>query len=79
MRILDQTNNKVLTSVLIMLTPEEAHELSSSVRSINPEIGDHIHVDDFNFKRGLTIAIYTPTNLKFFNDRVRQIIEEGED
>jgi hypothetical protein len=79
MRILDLENDKVLTSVLIMLTPEEAHELLGSIRSIKPEIGDHIHVNDQNFLREITIAIYTPNNLKYFNERVREIINNGSD
>jgi hypothetical protein len=79
MRILDEDNDKIIENILIMLTPEEAHELSGSLNSINPDIGDHIHVADKNFSRQITIAIYTPNNLKYFNNRVKEMISIGKD
>ncbi|MBN1536943.1 MAG: hypothetical protein JW908_09450 [Anaerolineales bacterium] len=76
MRILNQDSGKTIKSVLIMLTPSEAHELSGKLRCINPEIGDHIHVNDENFTHELTLSIYTPDNLDIFVRKIREIIEE---
>jgi hypothetical protein len=75
MRIRDESTGRTLTSILIMLTPDEAHELTSKLRGLDPATGDHIHVSDEDFTREITIAVYTPENLRFFNKRVRQLLE----
>jgi len=79
MRIIDKQNDRVLTSILILLTPEEAHFLADRLESLDPESGDHVHVNDRNYLREATFVIYTPTNLKFLVESVRQIIEEEDD
>ena len=66
-----------ISSVLILLTPKEALELTGKVKSINSDIGNHIHVDNEEYTREITIAIYTPQNLSFFDDRIRKIIEDN--
>ncbi len=79
MRIMDMKNNSInttLKSVLIMLTPEEALELWSLTKNIDPSRGDHIHVDDAEYKRQITVAIYTEENLHFFREDVRKVISE---
>ena len=76
MRILDQDNAKLIDSVMIMLTPEEASELIGMLQSIDPSTGDHIHVYDIEFSRQITALIYTPQNLKFFNEVVRNALTE---
>jgi hypothetical protein len=78
MRILHADDVTVLTSVLIMLTPDEAAELADGLRGLDPKTGDHIHVSDETFTREITIAVYTPENLKFFAERIRRLIETGE-
>jgi len=76
MRIIDQETRKTLSTVLIMLTPDEAFELWSSVKNIDSSKANHIHVDDADYKRELTVAIYTDNNLQFFSEEVRKVIEE---
>lgn len=76
MLIYDTENKRSLSSILIMLTPNEAHELSGSLKSINPKEGNHIHVDDEDFKIEITLAVYTPENLKFFSSDIREMLEK---
>ncbi len=78
MRILDYTNNLPLTEVLILLTPSEAKELKDMLKTINPEIGDHIHINDAEYTREITFAIYTKENLRFFHKDIRDLIETDE-
>ena len=66
MRIIEDKTMKPLNSILIMLTPGEASELASKILSIDPTIGDHVHVDDLEYAREITIAIYTDQNTHFF-------------
>ena len=77
MRIIDLTTNKVLDDILIMLTPDEASELWGAVKHIDPSRANHIHVDDLEHKREITVAIYTDENLHFFREEVRKVIEES--
>jgi hypothetical protein len=77
MRIVEQNPGKPLRpikSVMLMLTPSEAKELADSLQCINPEEGDHIHVNDIEYKREITAFIYTPENLNFFADDIVSII-----
>jgi hypothetical protein len=76
MRIIDEENNKTLNSILIMLTPEEAAELASKLKSLDPTNGEHLHVDDIDYKREITVAIYTAENSGFFADEIRRILAE---
>jgi hypothetical protein len=77
MRIIDKKNNKALTSVLILLTPKEATELWNKVKSIDPKVGDHVHINDLEFTREVTIAIYTDQNQHLFTEEIRNIIREN--
>jgi hypothetical protein len=79
MRIINRENEKQINSVMIMLTEKEAHELSDLIASINPEEGDHIHVNDLEYKREITVLIYTPNNLHFFNDKIKEAIGKVND
>lgn len=81
MRIVEQNPGKPLRpikSIMLMLTPSEAKELTDKIQGLIPEEGDHIHVNDIEYKREITAFIYTPENLKFITDDVVSIIlEEG--
>lgn len=77
MRILDKSG-KSLNSILLMLTPEEAEELIGDLESLDPAVGNHSHINDINYTREITVAIYTPENLRFFSQDVRKAIETEE-
>jgi hypothetical protein len=59
-----------------MLTPEEARELASKVKNLcqHPNEPDHIHVNDIDFTKEITVAIYTPENIKHFNKDIQRIL-----
>lgn len=75
MRIYDDESKKSLGSILIMLTPGEVHELIGKLKSLDLT-NDHIHVDDENYKREITVGLYTPQNLQNFSDEVIRLIQE---
>jgi hypothetical protein len=77
MRIYDDESKKSLGSILIMLTPGEVHELIGKLKSLDLT-NDHVHVDDENYKREITIGLYTPQNLQNFSDEVIRLIQEDE-
>lgn len=76
MRILNKDDNKPVKNIIIILTPSEAKYLRDTIEQLTPEKGDHIHVSDDEFKREITIAIYTPENTHNFSPRVIDLIEK---
>ncbi len=80
MRILDLDSNKPCRYVGIMLTPEEAKELTDLLKAIldDPKHEGHLHVSDAEYRREITVAIYTEKNLGQFSKEVQRLIEQDE-
>jgi len=76
MIIYDESNQKQLSKVTILLTPQEADELADKLMSLTPEPGDHVHINNETYSKEITIAIYTPKNAKAFATRYRKLIAE---
>jgi hypothetical protein len=76
MRIYDTKNNKALNNVIIMVTPSETKQLIDFLKSLTSNIGEHIHVEDYELVHEITFAIYTPENQHTFAPRIVQLIEE---
>ncbi len=76
MRILDEENDKPTKRALVLLTPEEAREFRDALEHVlkRPD-NNHAHISDSTYEREITLAIYTPDNLKHFNERVKMLIE----
>jgi len=76
MRILDEARNQSIDSVLLMLTPNEAAELASKMRSLDVETGEHLHINDVTYQWEIKVAVYTPENLKYFSPEIKKLLEE---
>lgn len=77
MRIYDEKNKKSLRTILILLTPNEIHELIGSLQLLDIK-NDHIHLDDENYTRMITVGLYTSQNLQNFNPEVIRLIQADE-
>lgn len=77
MRIYDEKNKKALETILIMLTPAEVKLLIGYLKGLDEE-RDHVHVNDEDYKREITIGLYTPRNIQNFADDVIRLIQEDE-
>lgn len=79
MLILDP-NDDPIWSVLLMLTPDEARKLHRSLEILlakyQTEPGYHLHVNDLNVSREITLAIYTENNLSKFSRRIESLLKE---
>jgi hypothetical protein len=75
MRIIDEKNKRSFDSILIMLTPSEASELVSKIKSLDSSLGEHIHVNDLQYEREITFAIYTDQNLHLFTEEIQNILK----
>jgi hypothetical protein len=78
MRILDEKRDNSVDRATILLTRSEAQELRDSLDLLLRDgKGQHAHVPDEDFKKEITIAIYTPENLDEFNQRYQKLIKEN--
>lgn len=75
-RIYDRDTKRVLQNVTLFLTPKEADELGQSASDLakHPEKHHH-HVSDADFKRGITVAVYTAENASAFDAESRKVID----
>jgi GGDEF domain-containing protein len=75
MRILDEERDVSLNRATIYLTMSEASELRDSLDAlIKDHVERHEHVPSDDYRKELTICIYDVDNLKFFNERSKQLI-----
>jgi hypothetical protein len=78
MRILDEKQDTSVNRVTILLTQNEAQELRDSLESLlHDGKGQHAHIPDNDFRKEITIAIYTPGDLNGFNQRCQKLIREN--
>ena len=82
MRIYDSDADKKVDNVILYLTPNEAQEMKCSLEAlINSDQKDaHEHIPDRkeDYKREITICIYTEDNLLNFDKRSRDLILNDE-
>jgi hypothetical protein len=78
MRILDNQTGAALDAVTIYFTREEAKEAMQSIgRLLETPAEHHVHLNDSEYQREITIAIYSQDNLGEFDERSRRLIQEG--
>ena len=79
MRILDDDNDRPIKHVMVFLTIQEAQSLYQQLGVlISKRETHHIHVEDDDNKREMTIAIYSLSNISQFDEQSRKLIEENE-
>jgi hypothetical protein len=79
MRILDELNDKSINKVTLYLTKSEARELLDGIEQlIVKEDNNHVHINDEDFKKEVTVCIYDLNRLKGLNGRSVKIIMKDE-
>jgi hypothetical protein len=80
MRIYNLDSDKKVNKVIIYLTPDEAQEMRDSLELLinNKEKHHHEHIPDSDFKREITVCIYTECNISSFDERSRRLILRDE-
>ncbi len=76
MIIYDESSRKQLSSITILLTPQEADELAGALARLTSEPGDHVHIDNEMYTKEITVAIYTSKNVEAFAKHFRKMIAE---
>jgi Ca2+-binding EF-hand superfamily protein len=80
MRILDQDNDKKVNNILLLLTTSEAVELKDELERLldSSQKDDHGHINDNDFVREVSLAIYDENNIIRFDDRIQKLIIDDE-
>jgi hypothetical protein len=79
MRILDEDNDRSLKRITLFLTADEANSLYNQLgKLLSKPKTHHLHVEDENFEREITLAIYSASDLLKFDERSRKLIEKDE-
>ncbi len=76
MILVNAKTQETLTDVLILLTPSEAKELSNKLENLTSEAGEHVHINNDEFSKELTVAVYTRNNARYFAKEVTELIEK---
>lgn len=77
MRIYDEDKDRVLDSIILYLTQEEAYQLKSSLKEMieQPDKHQHTHIDDEEYQHEITVTIYGD-DLSSYDARSRKLILE---
>lgn len=78
MRILNQNTDKSLQDILLLLTKSEALELRDELERLlsSNQKDNHGHINDIEYQREITVAIYDDSNKNGFDDRTKRLIIE---
>jgi hypothetical protein len=79
LRILDEESDKKLDRVCVYLTKEEAVQLRGYLNQLldNPGL-HHSHLSSSDYRKEVTVCIYTNDNLSAFDERSRKLILNDE-
>jgi hypothetical protein len=80
MRILNQTDDKSIDEVLLLLTIDEAEELRDKLERLlmQKNENDHSHINDINNSKEITISLYRQDKISGFNERIQKLIIDDE-
>jgi hypothetical protein len=82
MRILnnDKGKDEAVNKVILMLTIDEAKELSGDIEQLitRNSLDTHWHINDKEYKHEITIALYEPSGkISQFSSRIQKLILEN--
>ena len=78
MRILNEADDKPMDRVTLFLTMSEASELRDMVNEMlaDPIGHDHEHVSSDDYRKEVTVCIYSPDSPNQFDERSKRLILE---
>ena len=79
MRILDDKSDRPINSVSIFLTETEAVYLIGYLEQVVYEKrGDHSHLSSEDYKKEITICLYSPEKIDHFHPRIQKLLSNDE-
>ena len=78
MRILNEADDKPMNRVTLFLTMSEASELRDTLDGMlaDPIGHDHGHVSSEDYRKEVTVCIYSPDSPNQFDERSKRLILE---
>lgn len=78
MRILNDTIDKSISEVVLILMVPEASEFRDKIKQLNtPQmVNDHSHINDTEYKKEITVSVYNAKSLENYNSRAKRLILE---
>jgi hypothetical protein len=77
MRILNEDTNEKIDRILLLLTVNEANELSSSLHDIiDTPANNHTHIPSEDYKKEVTVCIYGTEIANKFSERISMLIKD---
>lgn len=80
MRILDETSNKSVSNLTLLLKKTEAIQLIGYLEALTSKdvLDEHFHLNNDDYSKEITVALYDDSNLNFFSDRYKLLVEKDE-
>lgn len=79
MRILNLNDSEPLSNITVYLTPAEATQMIGYLEQMLAEPEQHhFHLNDEEYQREITLAVYQPDDLKRCDERSKRLIQTGE-
>ena len=80
MRILDQNTNKSIKNITVLLEKAEAIQLMGYLEElvVDEKQNAHYHLNNADYSKEITIALYDNDNLSNFSDRYKLLIANDE-
>ncbi|MCL2425180.1 MAG: hypothetical protein FWD05_02470 [Oscillospiraceae bacterium] len=78
MKMLDMKTNNSVNDLTLLLKKEEAVQLLGYLEELLSEEGegDHHHLNNYDYSKELTIALYDESNADNFSERYKLLISE---
>lgn len=76
MRMMNERTNESIDNLTLLLKKEEAIQLIGYLESLvsNDIMADHCHLNDSDYKKEITIALYDDYSTKIFTERIKELI-----
>ena len=80
MRILDEMTNKSTNNLTVLLEKNEAIQLIGYLEELvtNDSIAEHYHLNNADYSKEITIALYDVNRLDGFSERYKTLIIDDE-
>jgi len=78
MKMLDLTTDKSIKTLTLLLQETEARQLLGYLEMLLTEAGqnEHHHLNNEDYSKEITVALYDENNIESFSDRVKTLIQD---
>jgi len=79
MRLLDETSDKSINNLTLLLTKAEAIQFIGYLELLTEDdIGGHYHLSNKDYSKEITLVLYDENDISLFNERYKKLIIDDE-